>query len=83
MVQFVRLPPLDVLIPLLVILLAPRDIAVPAAAVAVTVALAISGAISAHLGQAPKLQSMARMVAGGIIAMAITYGMGFLVGTPL
>jgi VIT1/CCC1 family predicted Fe2+/Mn2+ transporter len=29
------------------------------------------------------LQSMARMVAGGIIAMAITYGMGFLVGTPL
>jgi VIT1/CCC1 family predicted Fe2+/Mn2+ transporter len=51
--------------------------------VAVTVALAISGAISAHLGQAPKLQSMARMVAGGIIAMAITYGMGFLVGTPL
>jgi len=71
------------LIPLLVILLAPRDIAVPAAAVAVTVALAISGAISVHLGQAPKLQSMTRMVAGGIIAMAITYGMGFLVGTPL
>jgi len=68
------------LIPLAAILLTPRDIAVPVTAVAVTVALAVTGSVSAHFGRAPKLRAMARTVGGGILAMVVTYGIGTLVG---
>ncbi len=67
-------------IPLAAILLSPRDIAVPVTAVAVVVALAATGSVSAHLGGAPKLRAMARTTGGGVLAMAITYGIGVLVG---
>ena len=68
------------LIPLATILLSPRANAVPITAVAVVVALAITGSVSAHLGHAPKLRAMLRTVGGGIAAMAITYGVGSLLG---
>ncbi|WP_345798208.1 VIT family protein [Castellaniella sp. MT123] len=68
------------LIPLAAILLTPRGIAVPVTAIAVIVALAITGSVSAHLGRAPKLRAIARTVGGGILAMAVTYGVGILVG---
>ena len=68
------------LIPLATILLSPRAIAVPVTAVAVVVALAITGSVSAHLGRAPKLRAVLRTIGGGIAAMAITYGVGSLIG---
>jgi VIT1/CCC1 family predicted Fe2+/Mn2+ transporter len=71
------------LIPLAAILLTPRAIAMPVTAAAVVVALALTGAISAHLGRSPKVRASARTVGGGIIAMAITYAIGALVGTQL
>lgn len=68
------------LIPLAAILVSPRATAVLVTAVAVIVALAITGSVSAHLGRAPKLRAAARTTGGGILAMAITYAIGSLVG---
>jgi vacuolar iron transporter family protein len=71
------------LIPLAAILLTPRVMAVPVTAIAVIIALAITGSISAHLGRASKLRAMGRTTSGGILAMAVTYGIGTLVGTQV
>lgn len=70
-------------IPLAAILLTPRDLAVAVTAAAVIIALAVTGSVSAHLGRAPKLRAMARTVGGGILAMAVTYGIGALVGMEI
>jgi VIT1/CCC1 family predicted Fe2+/Mn2+ transporter len=48
--------------------------------VAVTVALAITGTVAARLGSAPAGKAVARNVAGGLLAMAVTYLLGGLVG---
>ena len=48
--------------------------------VAVAVALAITGTVSARLGSAPIPRAVARNVAGGLLAMGITYLLGGLVG---
>lgn len=68
------------LIPLLAIVLSPREIAVQVTAVAVVVALAATGCGSAHLGRAPHRPAVVRTVTGGVLAMAVTYGIGSLVG---
>jgi VIT1/CCC1 family predicted Fe2+/Mn2+ transporter len=46
-------------------------------------ALALTGSLSARFGQAPRLPAVARNIAGGIIAMAATYGIGHLVGAAV
>lgn len=69
------------LIPLLAILMSPRELAVPLTAVAVLLALAVTGCISAQIGKAPHLPALLRTVSGGLIAMSITYGIGLVVGT--
>jgi VIT1/CCC1 family predicted Fe2+/Mn2+ transporter len=71
------------LIPLLSIVLAPAAIAIWVAGAAVLLALALSGWISAWLGRTPRFRSVARAVAGGVLAMAITYGIGKLAGTQV
>jgi VIT1/CCC1 family predicted Fe2+/Mn2+ transporter len=71
------------LVPLLAILLAPVSIGIPVAAAAVVIALAATGSISARMGGAPVLPAIARTVFGGILAMGITYGVGYLTGTQL
>lgn len=71
------------LVPLIAVLVAPRDIAEPVTAVAVVVALAVTGAVSAHLGRAPKLVAMVRTTGGGLAAMAITYAIGSLIATQI
>jgi VIT1/CCC1 family predicted Fe2+/Mn2+ transporter len=71
------------LVPLIAILVAPRDIAEPVTAVAVVVALATTGAVSAHIGGAPKPVAMLRTIGGGLLAMAITYAIGSLLGTQM
>ncbi|WP_423836061.1 VIT1/CCC1 transporter family protein [Streptomyces cathayae] len=71
------------LVPLLAILLSPRSIAVGVTVVAVVLALAATGSISAHLGGANKFRAVARVIVGGLGAMAVTYGIGLLVGTQI
>jgi VIT1/CCC1 family predicted Fe2+/Mn2+ transporter len=71
------------LVPLLSIMLAPQRIDIPVAAVAVVIALAATGSIGARLGGAPRLPAIGRTVIGGVLAMAITYGVGYLTGTQL
>lgn len=71
------------LVPLLAILLTPRSVAVPVTAVAVIIALAVTGSVSAHLGGAGKFRAVSRTVGGGLAAMAITYSIGLLVGAQL
>ncbi|MFV0427835.1 MAG: VIT1/CCC1 transporter family protein [Arachnia sp.] len=66
-------------LPLATILWAPVAWRIPVTAVAVLVALAVTGGIGARLGQAPIPRAVARVVIGGAIALAVTY----LVGTWL
>jgi VIT1/CCC1 family predicted Fe2+/Mn2+ transporter len=68
------------LLPLLAILLPPSSARVPVCFVAVVLALALSGSISARLGGAPRRQAVTRTVAVGVLAMVVTYGIGTLVG---
>lgn len=71
---------LGALIPLLAIVLTPAASAVPVTALAVTVALALTGSISAKLGGARIGRATLRNVLWGGIAMAVTYGIGSLAG---
>ncbi|GAB3485627.1 VIT family protein [Flexivirga lutea] len=71
------------LIPLIAILLPMPDWRVPICFLAVAVALVLTGATSARLGEAPTRPAVLRNVIGGLLAMAITYGVGSLVGTAI
>jgi vacuolar iron transporter family protein len=69
------------LLPLLAVWLVPSPARLPVTFAAVAVALAVTGSISAHLGKAPRGGAVWRNVVGGAIAMALTFGIGSLVGT--
>ncbi len=69
------------LLPLLAIALAPAGIRVAITFLAVLAGLALTGGLSARLGGAPRRPAILRVVAGGALAMAITYAIGLLVGT--
>ncbi|MBB2894414.1 VIT1/CCC1 transporter family protein [Flexivirga oryzae] len=71
------------LIPLVAILLPAPGLRVPICFVAVAIALIVTGAVSARLGEAPARPAVIRNVLGGMLAMAITYGVGTLVGTAV
>ncbi len=71
------------LIPLLAIIAVPVGARIPVTALAVVAALVLTGWTSARLGDAPRLRAVLRNVAGGVIAMAVTYGIGSAVGTQL
>ena len=49
-------------------------------ALSVVVALALTGWISARLGGARLRPAIVRNVGGGVLAMVVTYGIGYLVG---
>ena len=70
-------------LPLLAILLPPASIRIAVSFVAVLIGLAITGALSAYLGGAPKGPAMARLVIGGALAMAVTYGIGQILGVAV
>lgn len=72
---------LGALLPLLTILLLPPAIRVPITFVAVLVALALTGTVSAHLGGSSKRRAVLRLVVGGALALAVTWGIGTLLGT--
>lgn len=64
------------IIPLLTIILAPDSVMNIATAAATTIALAITGAVSAHLGNARIGRAVLRNVVWGNLAMLVTYAVG-------
>ncbi len=68
------------IIPLVAILVPPENIRIPVTFVSVIAALAITGTVSALVGGASIARATARVVMGGALAMAVTYGIGRLLG---
>ena len=71
------------LLPMLAILLPPAGLRVPVTFVAVLVALAVTGAVSAHLGRSDVRRAVLRVVIGGALGLAFTYAIGHLFGTAI
>ena len=72
------------LLPLLAVAFTGPDLRIAVTAVAVIIALALTGFASAALGGARRAPAVARLVVGGAAAMALTYGLGQLIGaSPL
>jgi VIT1/CCC1 family predicted Fe2+/Mn2+ transporter len=71
------------LLPLLAIVLAPMSLKIVITVCAVALALVLTGYLSARAGGTPYSRSILRNVAGGLLAMAVTYGIGRLVGHSL
>jgi VIT1/CCC1 family predicted Fe2+/Mn2+ transporter len=69
------------LLPLLAILLPPPEVRVPITFVVVLIALALTGFTSARIGGNPALRPTVRVVAGGALALAVTFAIGTLLGT--
>ena len=68
------------LLPMLAILLPPAGVRVPVTFVAVLVALALTGWISAWIGGSSKIRAIVRVVLGGALALVATYVVGSLLG---
>lgn len=68
------------LVPLAAIMVARPNIEIPATAAAAIFGLVVTGSLSARLGNAPRLRAVLRTVAGGILAMAVTYAIGATFG---
>lgn len=68
------------IIPILMIVISPAGIRIPATFIAVLIALIITGGVSAHAGRSSKTKAAARVVVGGMLAMAVTFGIGKLFG---
>jgi VIT1/CCC1 family predicted Fe2+/Mn2+ transporter len=69
------------LLPLIAILSTPPHLRIPVTFVAVLVALALTGSISARLGGARRGRAVARVAIGGAVAMVVTYVIGQAFGT--
>jgi VIT1/CCC1 family predicted Fe2+/Mn2+ transporter len=74
---------LGALLPLIAILLPPPEWRVPVTFVAVLIALALTGTVSARLGGASKWRASLRLVLGGALALAATWLVGTLLGTTV
>ncbi len=68
------------IIPLVAVALPPESLRIPVTFAAVLVALIITGMLSAYAGGSNKTTATLRVVTGGIIAMAVTFGVGKLFG---
>lgn len=71
------------LLPLLAILLPAPTWRVPVTFASVLLALGIAGAISARIGGGYVRRAVARVVIGGAIGLAFTFGIGHLFGTAI
>jgi vacuolar iron transporter family protein len=67
-------------LPLIVVALAPASVRVIAAVLVTLIALALLGDLGARLGGAPRRPATIRVVSWGAVAMAVTAGIGALVG---
>lgn len=70
-------------LPLLAILLLPVSVQIPLTFVAVLLGLALTGGVSARLGDAPVRPAILRNMIGGALAMAVTWGIGHLIGVAV
>ena len=68
------------LLPLIAILVTPVSARIPVTFAAVLLALALTGSISARLGEARRSRAVVRIVLGGAAAMVVTYAIGQIVG---
>ena len=68
-------------LPLAIVILAPRGWLVPLEAVASLLFLALLGGVGAHAGGAPVWTATLRVTFWGALAMALTAGIGLMVGT--
>ncbi|MFA5877674.1 MAG: VIT family protein [Candidatus Paceibacterota bacterium] len=68
------------LIPLIAVGLPPASLRMPVMLIAVVVALAGTGMLSAYAGGANKTKATVRVMFGGILAMVITFGIGKIIG---
>lgn len=71
---------LGALLPLMCVVLAPAGGRITVTVLAVVAALALTGLVSARLSLSPRLRAIGRNVAGGLLAMGVTYLIGSLVG---
>jgi VIT1/CCC1 family predicted Fe2+/Mn2+ transporter len=71
------------LLPLIAILLPPAAWRVPVTIIVVLIALGIAGAVSARIGGSNPRRAVVRVVIGGAIGLAFTYGVGHLFGTAI
>ena len=71
------------LLPLLTILTSPPSVRAWVTVGAVAVALALTGWFSARAGEAATGPAVRRVVVGGTLAMAVTYGIGSVLGVGL
>jgi len=71
------------LLPLAAIILSSTSLRVPVTVVAAILTLALTGFLSAKLSGAGKRRAIVRNVAGGLIAMGVTYAIGSLVGQSI
>lgn len=69
---------LGAMIPLIAIALPPEPMRVPVAFTSVTIALAITGILSARVGGSSAMLATIRVVIGGLLAMITTYSIGKL-----
>jgi VIT1/CCC1 family predicted Fe2+/Mn2+ transporter len=69
------------ILPVLSVGLAPADARVAVCVVVTLIALALLGTTGARLGGAPRRPAAVRVVVWGVVAMAVTSGIGALVGT--
>lgn len=70
-------------VPLGAVMLATTDSRIVVTVVAVIVALLLTGYFSATAGKASRPRAMSRILIGGLLAMAATYGVGSLFGTVI
>lgn len=67
-------------VPIVALLLAPAGSRTPVIAAVSLLSLAVLGAFGGHLGGAPKARAALRVTVGGAAAMAVTAGIGHLLG---
>lgn len=67
-------------LPMIAILLGPEDLRIPLTFAASLLALGLTGGIGAYLGQSPILRPVMRVIGGGALALAISWGIGTALG---
>jgi len=67
-------------LPMIAILLGPEDLRIPLTFAASLLALGLTGGIGAYLGQSPILRPVMRVMGGGALALAISWGIGTALG---
>jgi VIT1/CCC1 family predicted Fe2+/Mn2+ transporter len=70
-------------LPLAAILIPPASVRIAVAFLAVLVGLSLTGVVSARLGGSPARIAVLRLVGGGAMAMAVTFGIGQLLGVAV